>query len=242
MPDIKTALAVALARSQETVALKQTLDEWEDDEQRIRSNAPTTQPQTQPQQENEVKQNSMIANKFSVSNNVMRTTFNYIRDNKNSTRKSVLAALAKQGFKESSVNSVISQLGRSKQVHKNFDGTLHAINAEYKPIHQKKNREQPPASISNKLRAKIAAHKEATTKRVITVMKRKRKDPVQGIAALEVGTTATPFNLDEAAHELVRQSIDPKPWTPESVVTNLNVMQARQLYDYLIKVFGGYTL
>ena len=180
----------------------------------------------------------MVANKFSVSNNVMRTTFNYIRDNKNSTRKSVLAALAKQGFKESSVNSVISQLGRSKQVHKNFDGTLHAIHTEYKPIHQKKNREQPPASISNKLRAKIAAHKEATTKRVITVMKRKRKDPVQGIAALEVGTTAKPVNLSE----LLRQKIDPALWTPESVVNNLNVMQARQLYDYLKNVFGGYTL
>ena len=232
MPDLKTALSEALARSQEQVALKHTLDAWEDDEERIRTNQPT-QPQTQPQQENTMANPNMAGNTHGVSNNVMRTTFNYIRDNKNSTRKSTLAGLTKQGFKESSVNSVISQLTRAKQVHKNFDGTLHAINAEYKPITQK--RQVTPAPINSKLSKAIATHKEETTKRVITVMKRKRKDPVQGIAALEVGTTAKPVNLGE----LLRQKIDPELWTPESVVNSLNVMQARKLYDYLKNVFGG---
>ena len=236
MPDLKTALSEALARSQEQVALKHTLDAWEDDEERIRTNQPTQpeiKPQTPPQQENTMANPNMTANTHSITNNVMRTTFNYIRDNKNSTRKSTITALTKQGFKESSVNSVISQLGKTKQVHKNFDGTLHAINAEYKPITQK--RQVKPAPINSKLSKAIATHKEETTKRVITVMKRKRKDPVQGIAALEVGTTAKPVNLGE----LLRQKLDPTLWTPESVVNNLNVVQARQLYDYLKNLFGG---
>lgn len=31
----------------------------------------------------------------------------------------------------------------------------------------------------------------------------------------------------------------PKAWAPDEVVNNLNVVQARQLYDYLKKLFGG---
>ena len=166
------------------------------------------------------------ANTYSVTNNVMRTTFNHIRDHAGSTRKDVVAALTKQGYKESSVNAVISQLTRSKQVHKNFDSGLHARNPEYTPIKQKKRKpEHPKAQISQELADKIQA------RRKIVVMKRKKPETKSdGIAALKTGTSVG---------ELLREKLDPTLWKPESVVNNLNVVQARQLYDYLKNLFGG---
>ena len=214
MPDMKTAMAEALARrSEPPVEIKKILDEWEADEQRIRTQQPQTS--TQPQQENTVPNPNPIPT-FTVTNNVMRATFNYIRDNKDQTRKSTVAGLMKQGYKESSVSAVVSQLMRSKQVHKNFDGTLHAVTKEYVPVKAVSKPKHPPAQISDKLKEKIS------------VMKRKT-DTKQGIAALKAVTTEQPKPVVKA-------------WTPDDVVNSLNVVQARQLYDYLKNVFGGYTL
>ena len=225
MPDLKTALSEAISRRQEEQAvLAKTLEEWEDHEQQIR-NQKTEAPQ--PQQENTMtRTGAPTANTYSITNNVMRTTFNHIRDHAGSTRKDVVAALTKQGYKESSVNAVISQLTRSKQVHKNFDSGLHARNPEYTPIKQKKRKpEHPKAQISQELADKIQA------RRKIVVMKRKKPETKSdGIAALKTGTSVG---------ELLREKLDPTLWKPESVVNNLNVVQARQLYDYLKNLFGG---
>ena len=208
MPDLKTALALALARSNEQEALKDTLDAWEEDEQRIRTNQTT-----QPQQEKTLANPNPNPN-FSITNNVMRVTFNHIRDNKNQDRKSVIAALTQRGFKESSISAVISQLMRSQQVYKHADSTLQAVVKEYVPIKQSKRPKHPPAQISDKL------------KQQISVMKRKAATK-QGIAALKA---------DSGELELKPVA---KTWTPDDVVNKLNVVQARQLYDYLKNLFGG---
>lgn len=223
MPDLKTALSEALSR-QEQAVLAKTLDAWEDHEQQIRNQKPET---PQPQQENTMPRTSAhTGNTYSITNNVMRTTFNHIRDHAGVTRKDVVTALTKQGYKESSVNAVISQLTRTKQVHKNFDSGLHARNPEYTPITQKKRKPaHPKAQISKELSDKIQA------RRKIVVMKRKKPEPASdGIAALKAGTSVG---------ELLREKLDPTLWKPESVVNNLNVVQARQLYDYLKNLFGG---
>lgn len=47
---------------------------------------------------------------FAVSNNVTRTTFNYIRDNNNLTPAQVTQALVAKGFPKGSVGSIVSQL------------------------------------------------------------------------------------------------------------------------------------
>ena len=225
MPDLKTALSEAISRRQEEQAvLAKTLEEWEDHEQQIR-NHKTEAPQ--PQQENTMpRTGAHTGNTYSITNNVMRTTYNYIRDHAGVTRKDVVAALTKQGYKESSVTAVVSQLTRTKQVHKNFDSGLHARNPEYTPITQKKRKPaHPKAQISKELSDKIQA------RRKIVVMKRKKPEPASdGIAALKAGTSVG---------ELLRQKLDPELWKPEKVVNNLNVVQARQLYDYLRNVFGG---
>ena len=225
MPDLKTALSEAISRRQEEQAvLAKTLEEWEDHEQQIRNQKTET---PQPQQENTMpRTGAHTGNTYSITNNVMRTTFNYIRDNKGTTRKDVILAMEKLGFKESSVNSVISQIMRTKQVHKNFDGGLHAMCPEYQPISQKKKtRAHPKAQISKELSDKIQTHRK------IVVMKRKKSEPKSdGIAALKAGTSVG---------ELLREKLDPELWKPESVVNHLNVVQARQLYDYLKNLFGG---
>ena len=203
MPDLKTALSEALSRQ---------LDDWENHEQQIRK----------PQQENEVKATTQTTN-ARVSNNVMRATFDYIKANPAKQRKDAVAALTSQGFKESSVGAVISQLMSSKQVHKNFDGGLHARTTEYKPIKQKPRK--PKVQISKDLANKIQE------RRKIVVMKRKKPETKSdGIAALKAGTSVG---------ELLREKLDPTLWKPESVVNHLNVVQARQLYDYLKNLFGG---
>lgn len=208
MPDLKTALSEALSRQ---------LNDWENHEQQIRTS------KTEPQQENEVKATAQSPTTARVSNNVMRSTFDYIKANPAKTRKDVLEALTSQGFKESSVGAVISQLMSSKQVHKNFDGGLHARSTEYKPIKQK-----PRAS---KVQIKQELKEKIQERRKIVVMKRKKSEPASdGIAALKTSTSVG---------ELLREKLDPTLWKPESVVNNLNVVQARQLYDYLKNLFGG---
>ena len=170
MPDLKTALSEALSRQ---------LNDWENHEQQIRT---PNQPKTETQQENEVT-TTPSPTTARVSNNVMRVTFDYIKANPAKTRKGVLEALTSQGFKESSVGAVISQLVSSKQVHKNFDGGLHARSTEYKPIKQKPRTPKP--NISKELNEKIQAHRK------IVVMKRKKSEPASdGIAALKAGTGA----------------------------------------------------
>lgn len=213
MPDMKTALSEALARQ---------INAWEDHEDAIRN---PNQPQTK--QEEEMTRQKQPR----IMNNVMRSTFDYIRANPGTLRRDVISKLGTKGFKEGSVNSVISQLTRTKQIYKGTgDGLFICAGiTEYQPITQvRRKKVHPKATISKALEDKIKMQRK------IVVVKRKKSAPAtDGIAALQAGTSVG---------ELLRQKLDPALWTPESVVNNLNVVQARKLYDYLRNVFGGYTL
>ena len=91
MPDLKTALSEALSRQ---------LNDWENHEQQIRTS------KTEPQQENKVTATTQSPTTARVSNNVMRSTFDYIKANPAKTRKDVLDALTKQGFKDDYLKSL----------------------------------------------------------------------------------------------------------------------------------------
>lgn len=119
MPDIKTALNLALENGRRQF-LSQTLNNWEQDEQKQ-----ITQQQEKP----------MGKQLFRTTNNVTRETFNYIKNNPNKTTPEVCEALEKLGFKESSVNSICAQLSKQGQVVK--DGhtkRMVAIGNEYQPL------------------------------------------------------------------------------------------------------------
>lgn len=110
MPDIKTALEKALAK---------TATEWAADDAAHRKIEPM-QDTTKPVH-------------FAVTNNVCRATFEHIRDNPGRTRKEICKGLLAQGYKESSTTTLIGQM--IKQFHvRESQGLLYATKDAYTPL------------------------------------------------------------------------------------------------------------
>ena len=85
---------------------------------------------------------------FSVTNNVTRVTFDYVRDNPGKTRKEVALALEKQGYKTSSVTSLLGQMVK-QGLFRESTGLLYVTTGEYTPLKSSKKMkavaEKPPA-------------------------------------------------------------------------------------------------
>jgi hypothetical protein len=152
MPDIKTALKEALQRKANqmhqtppatTAAVKQIIAQWDDTE-------PTTT------KEKEMPYEPPAAQKFtdiqapSTTAPVTLTVFNYLRDKGGTTRAEVLRVMTKQGFRESTVSTLLSQLVVVGQVS-NMGGVYKTIVPAYKPYDIKK------ARLANKATAKKIA-------------------------------------------------------------------------------------
>jgi hypothetical protein len=143
MPDLQTALS-------------NVLNEWAKDDQ------PVTQSQPQPQEKQ-----TMTAQAFTITNNVSRATFDFVRDNPGLFHNDIKRKLTDKGYKESSVTALISQLRRAGQLARLADGTYHATAKEYAPIKQ--------------------AHKQAKTKKPVAKQAKTKKPELksEGIAALQ---------------------------------------------------------
>jgi hypothetical protein len=70
---------------------------------------------------------------FTVTNNVTRVTFEYVRDNPGKTRTEVAKALEKQGFKPGSVSSLLGQMIKQGMMRENAN-LLYATTDEYAPL------------------------------------------------------------------------------------------------------------
>jgi hypothetical protein len=70
---------------------------------------------------------------FTVTNNVTRVTFEYVRDNPGKTRIEVAKALEKQGFKPGSVSSLLGQMIKQGMMRENAN-LLYATTNEYAPL------------------------------------------------------------------------------------------------------------
>jgi hypothetical protein len=70
---------------------------------------------------------------FTVTNNVTRVTFEYVRDNPGKTRTEVAKALEKQGFKPGSVSSLLGQMIKQGMMRENAN-LLYATTNEYAPL------------------------------------------------------------------------------------------------------------
>jgi predicted transcriptional regulator len=134
MADIKTALSGILS-------------EWELDNQ---------------QQEKQVQTTPYVPH-FKVTNNVTRATFDYIKNNPQKVCKDICVALEKDGYKPSSVGSLLTQFVKNRLCIRDEQGRYTAKANEYSPI-----------KVRKQLKAKQA-------KQVIEKAKATRG---QGIAAL----------------------------------------------------------
>lgn len=225
MPDIQTALKSALSR---------TLQEWDDDDEAPAS--PPAQPVSisvsAPSQN---IQGIPMTKTFNVTNNISRTTFNYIKDNPGSTRKEIIKALEFQNFKPDSVSSLIAQMCRNKLIHET-NSLYYADADEYRPLKSLK--------AIKKLEAK-AAPVEVKPKRKYT----KRSEGIGALLKAKIESAPMPSSdaLDAAAYAMGGQRRLDKPFltklvrpkSPEDIIGNMTVYQARELYDHLKKLFGG---
>ncbi len=193
MPDIKTALAKAL-------------NEWTADDT-AHNPAPTT---------TSTPTNTKAKPYFTVTNNVCRVTFDYVRDNRNKTRVEVGKELAAKGYKAGSVSSLLGQMIKQGLISE-VSGFLQANSDTYTPIKSSKALKAMQAKAQAKPERKHVTIVNTRTGEVIN------PKPSAGIAALP--TKAAP-QINSA-------------WDADTLLNNLSIKQARALYDELRKIFGG---
>ena len=142
MPDIKTALQAALAK---------TANEWAAEDE--------AHHKTEPKTEQAMPENKPAKEHFAVTNNVCRATFDCIKHNPGSTRKEIIDALSSQGYKAASTTTLIGQMLKQNHV-RDEEGALFAVSDRYVPLK------------SSKAWAKLQEAKAAPRKYVGLVSKR----------------------------------------------------------------------
>ena len=96
-------------------ALSTALTEWEQDDN---------------QQEQKMKH----IPHFKVTNNVTRATFDYVKNNPRQSCKTICKALEKQGYKPSSIGSLLTQFVKNGLCVKDANGNYTTIANEYSPV------------------------------------------------------------------------------------------------------------
>jgi hypothetical protein len=148
---------------------------------------------------------------FGVTNNVTRATFDYLKKNPNLTSAEICADMEKLGYKESSVGSLLAQFAKQGLAERDDRGRYITIVPEYRPLKAKK--------------------KTLTIVPKPVEAKRKYEKRSEGIAALQPDASEMP--APKRFVTLVRSK------TPDDILKDMTVFQARELYDYLKKMFGG---
>ena len=214
MPDIQTALSNALNNQ-----LKNTINDWEKDDMQ------TTQINTKPRSKRF----------FDVTNNVTRATFDYVKKNPNLTSAEICADMTKLGYKESSVSSLIAQFAVQGLAERDDRGRYITIIDEYRPLKARKKT------------LKIVPKPVDIPKRKYV----KKSDTAGGIGALlkeKLENTPMPSRdaLDAAAYAMGGSAQANKRFvslvrtkTPEDILKDMTVYQARELYVHLKQMFGG---
>ena len=209
MPDIQTALSNAL---------KNTINNWEKDDMQ------TTQVNTKPQGANYQRG----AKAFSITNNVTRATFDYVKKNPNLTSTEICADMEKLGYKESSVGSLLVQFAKQGLAERDDRGRYITIVDEYRPLKAKK-----------KVLKVVPKPVEERVKRKYT----KRSEGIGALlqAKIEAASNQPPKDIPVIIDPLARKAFVSLVRTkaPEDILKDMTVFQARELYDYLKKMFGG---
>lgn len=192
--------------------LREALSKWdkEEKEQAAQQAQPASYQKTSP---------------FQISNNLNRTAFREIKDRPD-TRKQVTERLVAQGYKIGSVSAVIGHMLRQGVAQLDDEGVIHVTTSEYVPLKSYK-------TLQNMKKRQEQARKKVTEIRV-DVRKRKVQEKVEekrpvsssvGIAALSPAPAPTPAPMPT------------KPWSVYGLLETLSILQARDLYDELKKIF-----
>lgn len=147
---------------------------------------------------------------FAPTNNVTRATFDEVRNNP-ATRSVIIKRLTSLGYKDNSVSSIITQMVKQGMVTVSSDGRLHTTIPEYIPL-------------------KPWRHVKQMAKPKIVLTKRERRAVKEEKPVKE----KKPMREDRRP-----VSISSSTWAVDDVLTQLNILQGRAVYDALHKIFGG---
>jgi hypothetical protein len=159
----------------------------------------------------QLKEKLMSKTPFAIQNNVTRVTFDYIKLHPGTTAAAASRDLTKHGFKESSVTALMAQFVRAGLATRDNNHGYRVMVDEYIPMKAAHKYTKKPA-VKAKPASKAHAHEPQSS----------------GIAALQP---------EAVSKRVVNTIVFGK--TPEEVIKHMTVLQARELYDYLKKIFGG---
>jgi hypothetical protein len=219
MPDIQTAMKQALSK---------TLVEWDDDDAPPLPSVKQPVSASVPPPSQNI-QGIPMTKVFNVTNNISRVTFQYIKDNPGSTRKEIIAALEHQNFVGGSVSSLIAQMRRNKLIHET-NNLYYADADEYRPLKSLKAIKKMEALAEPKPKRKYTKRAQTGVTGIGALLQAKLEaapDRAASVPATEVSIGA------KRATTIIRSR------TPEDVVNNMTVYEARALYIHLKQLFGG---
>jgi len=217
MPDLQTALTTAIKNQ----VLSTTINEWDEEEQQTMQ--AQAQPQIQPMQtQTQINGNS----KLTLTGNLSKDIFVYIRDNPGCLRADVRKVFIEAGFKEASIGSLVSQMVRNKMVSINEVGNLEAKRVYYKPLISGAKRKEMNKKLG------IARDKPAS---------KPAKPKAQGIAALAPEPTQSADKGQEALDRVLAKPVREARAVYDALclLRDLDVGDARYVYAELHKLFGG---
>jgi len=166
----------------------------------------------------QLREKIMKKTPFAIQNNVTRVTFDYIKLHPGTTTAAASKDLVKHGFKESSVTALMAQFVRAGLATRDNNHGYRVTVDEYVPMKASVKYTKKPKAPTKVKPATANDHKrpQATAPQN------------DGIAALQPEATSK---------RVVNTIVFGK--TPEETIKHMNAIQARELYDYLKKLFGG---
>jgi len=197
-------------------ALKTTINNWEKDDMQ------TTQINVQGKKV------------FDITNNVTRATFDYVKRHPNETSAEICASMERLGYKPSSVGSLLAQFAKQGLAERDDRGRYITIVPEYRPLKAKKKiLTIVPKPVETRVTRKY--EKKAVTG-IGALLREKLENtpmPMPSQDALDAAAYAMGGHVNKRFVTLVRSK------TPDDILKDMTVFQARELYDYLKKMFGG---
>jgi hypothetical protein len=140
--------------------------------------------------------------------------------------------MEKLGYKPSSVSSLIAQFAVQGLAERDDRGRYITIVPEYRPLKAKK-KTLTLVSKPEEIKPKRKYEKKAVTGIGALLREKLENTPMPSQEALDAAAYAMGGSVNKRFTSLVRTK------SPEDVLKDMTVFQARELYDYLKKMFGG---
>ena len=226
MPDIKTALLKAIST-------------WDDEPTQTKTETkPTEEKQmTQTETATPAKKQSL----FKPTNNISRETFNCVRDNPGCTYNQIEGVIKGKGLNVNSVSSLLSQMYKQGMIAKQGMGgkaTYFPRAKEYQPIKASstmRNMAARQAAAANGIAALKPATKAAPKTKSLGEQLREKLESMPDNIREEAVQSIEKASAETRAPRMVMMMNE----TPEQILSRLNILQARAIYNELKKIFGG---